>query len=395
MKNEFRFVGRIPSSKSLLNRALIIQSFKPDLMIHGSSSAEDVQKMIEGLKAFSDNQVIDCGSAGTVLRFLTLRASRQPGEYVFVGSERLFSRPNEELMAVLGQLGCEAKWDSGRLLIRSFGWKPYGDMITVRSDRSSQFLSGLILNAWTLPFDLFLSLSSGLVSRGYLEMTLRLCRHMGMECEFSGREIFIPKHQRVGLKDVVTEIDLSSAFALSACALQAGHITLTDFPRPSLQPDAQFVQILEKMGAQISFQKNQLRVSKTQKLLGIEVNLMETPDLFPVLSALCALAEGPSKLFGARQLAYKESHRIEKTAELLKPICPDLVVTEDSLSLNGHNKKLPTEVPPYHFDPDQDHRMAMAAAVLLKAGYPIELKNSQVVNKSFPEFWAILQEQRI
>jgi 5-enolpyruvylshikimate-3-phosphate synthase len=99
------FIGHVPASKSIFNRALILQSFGPDLKICGVSDSDDVVKIKAGIKALKDQAMIDCGEGGTVLRFLALRASREKGRHKLTGSVRLINRPQEELMKILSQLG--------------------------------------------------------------------------------------------------------------------------------------------------------------------------------------------------------------------------------------------------------------------------------------------------
>ena len=117
---------------------------------------------------------MDCGDGGTVLRFLALRASRIEGRHRLTGSPRLFSRPHEELMKILSQLGIAAEFESESLTIESAGWKPQGDTLHVPSHRSSQFASAVLLNAWDLPFDLYVSPTGAGISEGYWRMTQKM-----------------------------------------------------------------------------------------------------------------------------------------------------------------------------------------------------------------------------
>ena len=256
----FSFVGALSSSKSLMNRALLVQSFQPQLNILGQSDAEDVQQMRLALKQHSEGAPIECGSAGTVLRFMALRAARAPGEHVLTGSRRLFERPQQELVKVLGQLGCAVEMNSEHLKIRSWGWKMVGDALHVPMERSSQFASAVILSAWKLPFELCIWLGPKAVSEGYLDMTLALVTRLGMKIERKQNEIRIAPEQKVMAQDLSIESDLSSVFALSACALINGHINILGLSSESLQPDRVFVRLLETMGASIQFKKPLLRL---------------------------------------------------------------------------------------------------------------------------------------
>ncbi|MDO8494293.1 MAG: hypothetical protein Q7S68_03040, partial [Deltaproteobacteria bacterium] len=148
--------------------------------------------------------------------------------------------------------------------------------------------------------------------------------------------------------------------------------------RGNLQPDAIFPEILSAMGVSVSFVGENLRVEPSKKLKPIQVDLTNTPDLYPVLSVLTALADGKSVLRGAPHLVYKESNRVKKTAELLSKMKQALPLTP-TLSPEGRGNQIP-------FDPEGDHRLVMAATVAKRAGFPIHILHPEVVNKSFPSF---------
>ena len=119
----FQFKGSIPASKSLLNRALLVQSYFPDLQISGDSHCNDVVHMKEALRQLSLNQEIHCGEAGTVFRFMALRAAREPGHHLLKGSPRLLQRPHEGITFLLSQLSVRAEMTLSGMSILSEGWK--------------------------------------------------------------------------------------------------------------------------------------------------------------------------------------------------------------------------------------------------------------------------------
>lgn len=378
------FIGAISSSKSLYNRALIVQSFFPQLKIEGRSRADDVLKMKSALESIGSAASFDCGEAGTVLRFLALRLSREEGAFELCGSRKLFERPQDELIRVLSQLGVKAELKDHRLYIESRGWKPEGDTLLVPCGKSSQFLSAVALSAWKLPFDLYISPENFQFSRPYFYMTQRLLERLGMRFRYWTDDFCILKNQELAEEHFKVEPDLSSCFSLAAVAAVSGHLVLQDFPTHSLQPDVYFLEILKAMGVNLSLEGSQLKVSRTPLISGVQVNLKGAPDLFPVLSALCALAKGPSELRGAPHLKYKESSRIEKMRELLEKAGCQTQEFDDGLSITPPEQLKGG----FTFDPENDHRLAMAAGVLLKSGLSFELLHPEVVNKSFPEFWS-------
>lgn len=395
----FSFVGRLPASKSLLNRALIVRSYFPEMMINGESGADDVVLMKRALENLSEGREIECGHAGSVLRFMALRAAREPGKHVLVGSERLFSRPQEELASLLGQLSCEVRFESARMTIQSWGYKPQGDILYVKSERSSQFASALLLNAWKLERPLFVVLR-GMSTPSYFNMTRSLVEHLGMKVEGFGAELKLEKNQVLAKSGLIIEPDLSCAFSLAACAVVDGKATITNFPLRSLQPDAIFVEYLRAMGCNIKRESDHITFEKAEVLKSLRVDLKNQPDLFPVLASLCALAEGTSVLSGAEQLQFKESDRIEKTRELLAICGITTRPVRGGIEIDGVARRTPKRVEELAigtssstapFGPDQDHRMAMAAGVLKMAGYPLKIETPEVVNKSFPGFWDVVR----
>ena len=170
----------------------------------------------------------------------------------------------------------------------------------------------------------------------------------------------------------------------------AGEAEIQLFPSVSLQPDFAFIKILRHMGGNVNWKNGSLCVKRSgSPLKPIDIDLRNSPDLFPVLSVLCALADGGSRLHGAPQLAYKESNRIEKSAELVRRMGRKVETSTDGMVIHGSSEmNFPWRA---KIDPDQDHRIAMAAAVAKAVGAKLEITDPSVVSKSFPEFWDVYE----
>lgn len=386
----FSFQGRVPASKSHYNRALIVKSFFPQLRLWGDSRCDDVQILQKALKDLATGQThLNCGEAGTVIRFLALRVSRLPGRFLLVGSERLLARPQAEITRSLEQLGVHCDLTPQGLEIIGQGWQCPKTPLVLRIDQSSQFASALLLSSWQLPWDLHFEFVGVGVSQGYWQMTLDFCQSLGMKIEKidhpQGPRFRIPAGQTVTASEAAIESDYSSAFAVAALAAIFGQAELAGFSTDSLQPDAVFPEILKKYGANVRSVPARILVANQGELLGQTVSLQNCPDLFPVLAALSAYAKGESRLVNAPQLAFKESNRIVKTAELLKRAGVRCEILPDGLIVHGQGKSFqPSD---FVFDPDHDHRMAMAAALFRHRNRAIHILNPEVVNKSYPEFW--------
>lgn len=383
----FDFRGPIEASKSLFNRALVIGSFFPDLVIRGDSKSRDVELMKKAVAALGHetNLRLICGEAGTVIRFLAFRVARIPGRHELIGSERLLVRPMTEIEEGLSALGVKASLLKDRLAIEGDGWQQPSKPVEIARGRSSQFASALLLSSWQLPFDLELSMRGPEISEAYWQMSVSLCRHLGMEIVRNSETYRVPAGQALKVFDYQVEADASSSFAIASFAALDGRAEFTNLPEISLQPDHIFLRILEDMGVK----RSGSTLVRGSSLRPVVVNLSEAPDLFPVLAVLCAFADGKSRLHGAPHLKHKESDRLEKTFELLSLAGVKTEKLADGLVIDGRGADFIPAA--FQFDPDEDHRMAMAAALFAKRQDAIEILHPEVVNKSFPDFWRLIR----
>ena len=145
------------------------------------------------------------------------------------------------------------------------------------------------------------------------------------------------------------------------------------------------------MNVPVEYKDKQISILKCENLKPLNINLKGWPDLFPVLCVLCAKAEGLSKLSGISHLAFKESNRLNKMAELLKA-CGIAITTQDN-KCSIHGKKIWPKISPFLFDTANDHRMVMAGELLSAFGVPVTIQGKHSVNKSFPEFYSIIEAQ--
>lgn len=382
------FQGDIPGSKSIFNRALIVKSFFPVLDLHGFSNCDDVRHMREGLKIFRDRNRIDCGEGGTTFRFLALRVSRQKGVHTLEATSRLMQRPQKGLLDLLKQLGVQAQVKGSELFVISEGWKRPRGPIFVDTAESSQYASALVLNSWLLDFDLEFELVGPRVSESYFEMTMKMVKDMGMRIKPTSRGYLIPAEQRLSQLNWTVEPDLSSAFTMAAAGALGGEVTINNFPEQSAQPDLVFLDVFKKMNITHGLQGHVLNVQQSPGMKAVDFNLVHSPDLFPVLAVLCSWAQGVSRLHGAPHLALKESNRIQRVAELFDLLGVTHEVLDDGMIIHGNpQQSLKFGL---RFNPDQDHRMVMAAALMKLKGHGLTVENPEAINKSFPEFWGMI-----
>jgi len=385
---EFCFKGSISASKSLFNRVLIAKSYHSKLQILGSTNCDDVTRLQKSLNQIKNKKVFNCGEGGTTLRFLAFRLSREKGNFVLKGSSRLLARPQLEIKNILSQLGVEVCVNKTNIRIISNGWVVPAKAVVVNAKDSSQFLSALFLNSWDLDFDLKVKVVDGATSQSYLHMTLALLNQLGLRYQKRGSSYIVPKGQKVKAKTCRVESDMSSIFSVAAFGALFGQAEFLDFPNSKMQPDEQFLKFFKKMNVPVKLNSRVCTVKAARQLRSLRANLQNCPDLFPVLAIVCAFAEGRSILYGAPQLKVKESNRIEKIAELLTRAGFGCHPRGDGMEIVGQqNIALEKK---FEFDPDSDHRLAMAAAILKYKGFKIKIKNPSVVKKSFPEFWSLV-----
>jgi len=385
----FIFNGPLLISKSWLNRAVIIQHFNKNKTFLPQADSDDVINLKKAIDSIGQSSSFYLGLGGTSFRFFSFLISRYPGRWALKAHERLLERPQQETIDTLNCVGVKAEFVKNELLIESHGWK-IKNKIICSADLSSQFASGLLLSCWNLDFDAEINIKKPMVSSGYLQMTLEMLRQAGMQLIISENEdalsIKIPKNQKVMQDNLEAELDISSAFSLIVAAVLNGNVKITNWKSRSIQPDYIFLEIFKKMNISFNTEGHQFLIVKQEAIMALEFNLNRAPDLFPSLAVLCAFAEGVSILHGARQLKDKESNRLQKTQELLWLMGVRTEALADGLKIYGKsstrdlNKKI-------KFNPDHDHRMAMAAALFKLKGYNIEITQPEVVRKSYPNFW--------
>jgi 3-phosphoshikimate 1-carboxyvinyltransferase len=292
------------------------------------------------------------------------------------------------MLGILERLGVKTRVQNDGIYLATQGWKNPAGPVEVSRSISSQFASSILLNAWNLDFPLELKWPETAVSAGYFEISQNYALKLGMKTlpKENGLEILPSAQPSPGILEA--EMDYSSAFAVAALAVVAGRAEILNADENSSQPDSVFEKVLAQMGVEILRNQKKLSIAAPQRLLPVNVNLSQSPDLFPVLAILCAFAEGESELSGAPHLIHKESDRIAMSAKLLELCGRRVQRTSEGMKIFGVSPgKL--KLGPFEFDPGEDHRMVMAAAVARWAGLPIRVLNSHVVSKSFPEFVAI------
>ncbi|MEY3347012.1 MAG: hypothetical protein RIR40_737 [Actinomycetota bacterium] len=400
----------IPGSKSVTNRALILAAIADSpSRLRRPLHSRDTELMIKGLKALGvkidvsdtnpngDIEItpaplfgpanIDVGNAGTVMRFLLPIAALANGLVHFDGDPRSHERPIAPLIKALEDLGAsidhQGKY-SLPLTINGNG-KLTGNEVSVDTSKSSQFLSALMLVAPKLQNGLTIrNVGSSLPSLPHIEMTIAMLRQFGAEVNES--ETWQISGRLTG-QDLVIEPDLSNAAPfMAAPMICGGTIVIKDWPKQTTQPGDRLREIFTKMGAKIEFVADGLSVTGSGKISGIDINLSNEGELTPVIAAVAALADSPSKLSGIGHLRLHETDRLAALNQELTNLGSKVVEGEDFLEI------YPAKLHGGIFHTYEDHRLATAGAVIGLAIPDIEVENIETTRKTLPDFVGLWRE---
>ena len=398
----------LPGSKSITARALVLAALAdgPSRLVR-PLRARDTDLMAAGLRAIGvridddgDDWLVtpaplrgpaevDAGLAGTVLRFLPPVAALADGPVRVDGDPRLRERPNAGLIAALRELGVAVE-DGGRgrapFTVHGTG-RVAGGAVTVDAGESSQIVSGLLLAAARFDDGVDLALAGGLPSMPHVEMTVTTLAEHGVQVTATDRGWRVAPGP-VRAVDRVVEPDLSNAAPFLAAALvTGGRVTVPDWPGVTTQPGAQLDRLLTAMGAHVERTAAGLTVTGRGAIAPLTADLGEVGELTPVLAALCALADGPSRLTGIGHLRGHETDRLQALDEVLTAVGARVRQLPDGLEIEPGPRRAAV------LDSYADHRMVHAAAVLGLVVDGVQVTGPGAVTKTLPDFrerWAAM-----
>ncbi len=392
----------LDGSKSISNRALVIRALSgAHFKIKTLSTSKD-SELMQRLLA-SGEQVLDAGAAGTTFRFLTAYLSLQPGSQMLTGTDRMKLRPIKVLVEALKTLGADIEYleKEGYPPLMVHPAKNIGatNELAMPASTSSQYISALLMIAPKLPNGLAISLEGDIVSRPYLEMTLRMMEYFGVKHSWEGNRIHVA-HQPYMPKDFLVEADWSAAsywYAMAAFADECD-LTLHGLFSESMQGDSVLPTMMEGLGVSTEFRGNAVRLRKSGRPANplFEWDFLPCPDLAQTLAVVCAGLGTHGVFTGLETLRIKETDRINALqVELAKvqafmPLLPGRFSKKSDKDFYMVEGKATVENTPV-FSTYEDHRMAMAFAPLAMFG-EIKIEEPEVVEKSYPAFWDDLKK---
>lgn len=404
----------IPGSKSLTNRALLLGALaRGRSRLTNVLFSDDTHVMVECLRRLgfavqveepelmmivegrggeipAESAELFVGGAGTAARFLTAMVGLGSGRYTIDGTERMRERPIQDLLDALGMLGVEAVAERGTppVVVDARGMR--GGRATVRGDTSSQFLSALLMAAPYAQDDVEIVLEGRLVESPYVEMTLSVMEAFGVRVEREGlRRFLVRSGGCYRAREYAIEPDASAAaYFFAAAAVTGGRVRVPGLSASSLQGDARFVDLLEEMGCRVVRGESFLEVVGTGVLRGIAADLSEMSDQTMTLAAIAPFADGPTRIRGVAHIRHQESDRLAATATELRRLGQDVEESDDGLVI------LPKPLRPAVVQTYDDHRMAMAFAVIGLRAPGIAIADPGCVAKTFPHFFDRLENLR-
>jgi 3-phosphoshikimate 1-carboxyvinyltransferase len=409
LKRSFDVTLELPGSKSLTNRYLLLAALASGTStLRRALIADDVEAMLDCVEALgagvelsadkTEAAIIGTGGrvpgsgrafarqSGTTARFIAPVLGVAEGPWELDGSPQLRARPMEDLFVAMRRLGAEVTSTGvAQSLPVTIRGPLQGGATTVAGAVSSQFLSGLLLAAPLLPAGLVVEVEGTLVSRPYVEMTVATMRRFGAYVDNDG-SVFAVKPTGYQAAEIAIEPDASSAsyfFAAAACL--GGSVRISGLGRDSLQGDVRFVDVLEQMGAEVRRGDTFTQVRGSSRLHGVDVDLGELSDTVPTLAVTAAFADSPTRIRGVGFIRNKESDRIGGVVAELQRCGIDAVEEPDGMVIQ------PGAPHPARVNSYDDHRMAMAFAILGLGAEGIVIEGAEAVAKTSPDFFETLQ----
>jgi 3-phosphoshikimate 1-carboxyvinyltransferase len=417
----------VPGSKSITNRALVLAALSDQpCRLQRPLHSEDTAVMIASLRRLGigieecpdgDLRVLPAGApqripsteadlyvanSGTTMRFLTALLCLGRGRFRLDGVPRMRERPIGDLLDALSALGVRVRSEAGNgcppVLLDADGLP--GGQVRIKGDVSSQFLSGLLMAAPFARADLTLVVEGPLVSRPYVDMTVRMLHQWRLRASEPVEGRFeIPGGQRSAGPSAGDdnrdpngcyriEPDASGAsYCFAAAAITGGRVSVAGLTRHSLQGDVHFVDVLARMGCRVEYGPQEITL-QGGPLSGIDVGMSDISDTVMTLAAVACFARGPTTIRNVAHVRHKETDRLAALAAELRKLGAGIEEFADGLTI------VPAPLHGAHVDTYQDHRLAMSLALIGLRVPGVVVNDPGCVAKTYPHFFADLESLR-
>lgn len=405
----------VPGSKSYTNRALVCAALADGVsVLSGTLTSDDTAAMLDCLRALAIQVEVDertgdltisgcngqlpqrtatlaCRLSGTTARFITPMVCLGDGPYRVDGGLPLRARPMVDQFSALRSLGADiaslGQADHLPVDVRRGSFR--GGSLQVPGNVSSQFLSGLLLAAPCFPAGVRVHVTTELVSRSYVDLTVETMRAFGAPVASTDGQQFAvtPGGYRAGAYPIEPDASAASYF-FAAAALTAGRVKVKGLSRSSRQGDVAFVDILARMGCTVTDSSDGIEVRGPEQLTGVEVDMQDCSDVAQTLAAVAPFADSPTRITGIGFIRRKETDRIAAMVTELNRCGIHAVEEPDGLLIHPGAAK-PARIRTY-----DDHRMAMSFALIGLRSPGIAIEDPGCVAKTFPHYFAALERLR-
>lgn len=411
--------ARAPPSKSYTHRAILAAGYSAGALVHNPLDSADTKATMRAVEAFGGDvdradaparldvtgfdgrpdvpaDVIDCANSGTTMRLVTACAALADGISVLTGDSSLRSRPQGPLLDAIDDLGGRAESTRGNgqapLAIRG---PISGGSVSIPGDVSSQYITALLMAGAVTDEGIDIELETELKSAPYVDITLEVLDAFGVEAEQTDAGFSVPGNQSYEPTDGEYHVpgdfsSMSYLLAAGAVAAAEGKEVVVAGAQPSAQGDSAIVGVLEDMGADIDWDRDNGSITvRHSELSGTEVDVGDTPDLLPTIATLGAVADGDTRIVNCEHVRYKETDRVSAMAEELTKMGATVTEEEDVLTVHGDESALEGAA----VDGRSDHRIVMSLAVAgLVAEGTTTIAGGEHVDVSFPGFFDVLYD---
>ncbi|WP_440991372.1 3-phosphoshikimate 1-carboxyvinyltransferase [Haloarchaeobius baliensis] len=407
--------ARAPPSKSYTHRAILAAGYAGGAVVTDPLLSADTRATARAVAAFGGSvavaadesrldvdgfdgepgvpdDVIDCANSGTTMRLVTAAAGLVDGTTVLTGDESLRSRPQGPLLDALSALGARAESTRGNGQAPLVVTGPItGGTVSIPGDVSSQYVTALLMAGANTDEGIRVELETELKSAPYVDITLDVLDAFGVDAERTETGFLVDGGQRYDAGEAyAVPGDFSSlSYLLAAGAVAAPDGLTIDGAVPSAQGDTAIVDIVDRMGGTVDWDREAGSIEVSQSSLsGITVDVADTPDLLPTIATLGAVADGETRIENVEHVRYKETDRVSAMAEELTKLGASVTEYEDELVVHGDESELVGA----RVDGRKDHRIVMALSVAgLVADGETTVEGGEHVDVSFPDFFDVLE----
>ena len=377
----------ISGSKSISQRVLMINELAGfNNYINNLSNSNDTVLLLNVLQ--SSNSTVNLFNSGTSLRFLIALFAIKNSPINITGDRYLFSRPIDLLLNYLNQLGANIEKKGTVIKIKKSNLM--GGELKLNLMKTSQFVTALLLIAPYLKNGLRLYLPNQVNSYSYINMTISMMKHCGVNVQASNTKINVPESNYLQPYNFI-ESDWSSVSYIYAVFLFSNlhNLVLSSFITNSIQPDSKLVEFFTHLGVVTDYDNYQIVLKKIDHFIVptlMHWDFNNTPDLFPTILTVCCGLGVELFATGLDTLPYKESDRIISMQKELVKFNTELII-DDNVKAHLVCHHLPQKNETIVIDTHNDHRIALAFSTLVFLGFTLEIKNYEVINKSYPNFF--------